>query len=90
MADSSVQPAMETAMTGSTTRFPKSFRASETEQASIRALKNWLLAAPPENALEDQIVRQRLSTAIATLSEAQDHHPERKAAEPHADKKTPT
>ena len=36
----------------------KRFRASETEQASIRALKNWLLAAPPENPLEDQIVRQ--------------------------------
>jgi hypothetical protein len=51
----------------------KRFRASETEQASIRALKNWLLAAPPENALEDQIVRQRLSSAIATLSESQGH-----------------
>ncbi len=49
---------------------PKRFRASETEQASIRALKNWLLAAPPENALDDQLVRQRLSSAIATLSES--------------------
>lgn len=48
----------------------KRFRASETEQASIRALKNWLLAAPPENPLEDQLVRQRLSAAIATLSES--------------------
>jgi hypothetical protein len=48
----------------------KRFRASETEQASIRALKNWLLAAPPENPLEDQIVRQRLSAAIAILSAA--------------------
>ena len=53
----------------------RSFRASETEQASIRALKNWLLAAPPENPLDDQIVRQRLSAAIATLSEAQGHTP---------------
>lgn len=60
-------------MTGSAPKSPKPFRASETEQASIRALKNWLLSAPPENALEDQIVRQRLSAAIATLSEAQDH-----------------
>jgi hypothetical protein len=51
----------------------KRFRASETEQASIRALKNWLLAAPSENPLEDQIVRQRLSSAIATLSESQGH-----------------
>ena len=50
-----------------TIRIPasKRFRASETEQASIRALKNWLLAAPPENPLDDQIVRQRLSAAIA-------------------------
>jgi ADP-ribosylglycohydrolase len=63
---------MEMAMSGSTSRSSKSFRASETEQASIRALKNWLLSAPPENALEDQIVRQRLAAAIATLSEAQD------------------
>lgn len=59
-------------MTGSTSRPAKLFRASETEQASIRALKNWLFAAPPENALDDQIVRERLSAAIATLSEAQD------------------
>jgi hypothetical protein len=51
---------------------PKRFRASEAETASIRALKNWLLAAPPENPLEDQIVRQRLAAAIAILSEAQD------------------
>jgi hypothetical protein len=61
---------METVMAGSAPRSPKAFRASETEQASIRALKNWLLSAPPENALEDQIVRQRLSAAIALLSEA--------------------
>ncbi len=60
-------------MTGSTSRPSRLFRASETEQASIRALKNWLFAAPPENALEDQIVRERLSAAIATLSEAQEH-----------------
>ena len=59
-------------MTGSTPRSPKPFRATEKEQASIRALKNWLFAAPPENALDDQIVRERLSAAIATLSEAQD------------------
>ncbi len=56
-------------MTGSTPRKPKPFRANESEQASIRALKNWLLSAPPENALEDQIVRQRVSAAIAVLSE---------------------
>jgi hypothetical protein len=64
---------MEMTMTGSTPRPARLFRASETEQASIRALKNWLFAAPPENALDDQIVRERLSAAIATLSEAQDH-----------------
>jgi hypothetical protein len=63
---------MEMAMSGSAPRSSKPFHASETEQASIRALKNWLLSAPPENALEDQIVRQRLAAAIATLSEAQD------------------
>jgi hypothetical protein len=60
-------------MNASDPRASKRFRASETEQASIRALKNWLLAAPPENPMDDQIVRQRLSAAIATLSEAQDH-----------------
>ena len=60
-------------MSGSTHRPLKLFRASDSEQASIRALKNWLFAAPPENALDDQIVRQRLASAIATLSEAQDH-----------------
>lgn len=50
---------------------PNHFHASATEQASIRALKNWLLAAPPQNALDDQIVRERLSSAIAILSESQ-------------------
>jgi hypothetical protein len=50
-------------------RTSKRFPASEAERASIRALKNWLLAAPPENPLEDQIVRLRLSEAIAILSE---------------------
>jgi hypothetical protein len=61
---------MEIAMTGSA-RSSKPFRASDAEQASIRALKNWLLAAPSENAFDDQIVRQRLSAAIAHLSEGQ-------------------
>ena len=55
----------------------KRFRASEAETASIRALKNWLLAAPPENPLEDQIVRQRLAAAIAILSEGQDRAQDR-------------
>ncbi len=59
-------------MAGPAPRSDKPFRASESEQSSIRALKNWLLSAPPENALDDQIVRQRLSAAIAQLSEAQD------------------
>lgn len=43
-------------------------RTDEAERASIRALKNWLLAAPCENALEDQIVRLRLASAIAALT----------------------
>jgi hypothetical protein len=60
-------------MNASDPRASKRFRASDAEKASIRALKNWLLAAPPENPMDDQIVRQRLSAAIATLSEAQEH-----------------
>jgi hypothetical protein len=73
-------------MAGSGPRSPNGFRASETEQASIRALKNWLLSAPPENALEDQIVRQRLSAAIAALSEA-NSEVEAQAADPMARRK---
>jgi hypothetical protein len=48
----------------------KSFPASEAERASIRALKNWLLAAPAENPFDDQIVRLRIAAAIATVSSA--------------------
>lgn len=66
-------------MTGSTSRSQKPFRASENEQASIRALKNWLFAAPPENALDDQIVRERLASAIATLSETQERQEPRQS-----------
>jgi hypothetical protein len=48
------------------------FPASEPERASIRALKNWLLAAPGESAFDDQIVRLRIAAAIATISGALD------------------
>jgi hypothetical protein len=44
------------------------FPASETERASIRALKNWLLTMPPENPFADQIVELRIAAAIATVS----------------------
>lgn len=50
--------------TGHQQRFP----ADDAERASIRALKNWLLASPGENPLDDQIVRLRLAAAIARLS----------------------
>jgi hypothetical protein len=46
------------------------FPASEAERASIRALKNWLLATPGESPFADQIVRLRLAAAIATVSSA--------------------
>ena len=48
----------------------RTFPASEAERASIRALKNWLLAAPAESPFEDQIVRLRIAAAIATVSSA--------------------
>jgi hypothetical protein len=48
----------------------KAFPASEAERASIRALKNWLLAAPAENPFEDQLVRLRIAAAIASVSAA--------------------
>lgn len=44
------------------------FPASETERASIRALKNWLLTMPPEDPFADQIVELRIAAAIATVS----------------------
>jgi hypothetical protein len=43
-------------------------RASESERASIRALRNWLFALPPTNALDDQIVRLRIAAAIADMA----------------------
>ena len=46
------------------------FPASEAERASIRALKNWLLATPGESAFEDQLVRLRIAAAIASVSSA--------------------
>jgi hypothetical protein len=46
----------------------RTYPASEVERASIRALKNWLLAAPVESPFDDQIVRLRIAAAIATLS----------------------
>jgi hypothetical protein len=46
------------------------FPASEAERASIRALKNWLLAAPADSPFDDQIVRLRIAAAIATVSSA--------------------
>ena len=48
----------------------KAFPASEAERASIRALKNWLLAAPGESPFEDQLVRLRIAAAIASVSSA--------------------
>jgi hypothetical protein len=48
----------------------RSFPASERERSSIRALKNWLLAAPADSAFDDQIVRLRIAAAIATISSA--------------------
>ena len=64
-------PPMEVAMSnrmgkGSVVQQP--IKASATERASIRALKNWLLSAPQDNPLQDQIVRLRLADAIANLS----------------------
>lgn len=47
----------------------RAFPASERERASIRALKNWLLATPGESPFEDQIVRLRVAAAIARVSE---------------------
>ncbi len=46
----------------------RSFPASDAERASIRALKNWLLAAPADSAFDDQIVRLRIAAAIATIA----------------------
>jgi hypothetical protein len=48
----------------------KAFPASEAERASIRALKNWLLATPGESPFEDQLVRLRIAAAIASVSSA--------------------
>ncbi len=48
----------------------KTFPASEAERASIRALKNWLLATPGESPFEDQLVRLRIAAAIASVSSA--------------------
>ena len=48
----------------------KAFPASEAERASIRALKNWLLAAPGESPFEDHLVRLRIAAAIASVSSA--------------------
>jgi hypothetical protein len=48
----------------------RTFPAGEAERASIRALKNWLLAAPAESPFEDQIVRLRIAAAIAAISSA--------------------
>lgn len=46
----------------------RTFPASDAERASIRALKNWLLAAPADSAFDDQIVRLRIAAAIATIA----------------------
>ncbi|MFZ5691593.1 MAG: hypothetical protein ACOY5F_10085 [Pseudomonadota bacterium] len=46
----------------------QAFPASERERASIRALKNWLLAAPADSPFDDQIVRLRIAAAIASIS----------------------
>ena len=58
------------------TRKRRAFQASESERASIRALKNWLLATPGESPFDDQIVRLRIAAAIASLSStALEHRP---------------
>ncbi|MGE3992641.1 hypothetical protein [Pseudorhodoplanes sp.] len=46
----------------------KAFPASEQERASIRALKNWLLSMPGQSAFDDQIIRLRIASVIATLA----------------------
>jgi hypothetical protein len=46
----------------------KVFPASAAERSSIRALKHWLLAAPGESPLQDQIVRLRIADAIARFA----------------------
>jgi hypothetical protein len=52
----------------------QAFPASERERASIRALKNWLFAAPVDSPFDDQIVRLRIAAAIAAISaDALDH-----------------
>ena len=48
--------------------FGRPIPASPAERASIRALKNWLLAGPGESPLQDQIVRLRIADAIARLA----------------------
>jgi hypothetical protein len=55
----------------------RAFPASEPERASIRALKNWLLATPGESPFDDQIVRLRVAAAIADVSTALDKTPNR-------------
>lgn len=42
--------------------------ASAAERASIRALKNWLLARPGESPLQDQLVKLRIADAIARFA----------------------
>lgn len=46
----------------------KAFPASDRERASIRALKNGLLANPGDSPFDDQIVRLRIAAAIAEVS----------------------
>lgn len=48
--------------------FGRPIPASAAERASIRALKNWLLAGPCESPLQDQIVRLRIADAIARFA----------------------
>jgi hypothetical protein len=54
------------------------FPASERERASLRALKNWLLAAPADSPFDDQIIRLRIASAIAAISLAALDHPSTK------------
>ena len=51
--------------------FGRPIPASAAERASIRALKNWLLAGPGESPLQDQIVRLRIADAIARFAPGQ-------------------
>jgi hypothetical protein len=69
-ADSSVGNSLGAVAMENNKLKPKAFPAGEMERASIRALKNWLLAVPGESPFAEQIVRLRIAAAIAAVSSA--------------------